>query len=134
MQQAYGTTNAAAAASYMNTASSFYNSSSYPYSSIGPSRTLNSAMKTSSSYLASPYSSPTSPFQAPAHSQTAQYASYSNYGTPGSSSFTQGFGAQVMVLRSVLRFDVNFRYKFACNEIFTCSSHWLQCFVLTQSL
>ncbi|XP_019866526.1 eyes absent homolog 2 [Aethina tumida] len=91
MQQAYGSSNHAAA-SYMNSASSFYNPSSYPYSPLTTSRGLNPACKASSGYIASPYTSPTSPFQST--SQSSQYVPYGSYNTPGSSSFAQGFSAQ----------------------------------------
>ncbi|XP_044746150.1 eyes absent homolog 2 isoform X3 [Coccinella septempunctata] len=93
MQQAYSSTNpaaAAAAATYMN--SSFYNASSYPYSSLTSTRGLNSACKATSGYISSPYSSPASPFQST--SQTSQYSPYASYNAPGTSSFAQGFSAQ----------------------------------------
>ncbi|XP_063907929.1 eyes absent homolog 2-like isoform X2 [Zophobas morio] len=89
MQQAYGTTNSATS-SYMNP-SSFYNASSYPYSSLGSSRGLNPSCKASSGYIASPYSSPASPFQG---SGQGQYSPYASYTAPGSSTFAQGFSAQ----------------------------------------
>lgn len=89
MQQAYGTTNsaAAAAASYMN--STFYNTSAYPYSSLSTSRGLNSTCKGSSGYIASPYSSPSTPFQSTA--QSGQYSPYASYSSPSTSGFAQGF-------------------------------------------
>lgn len=104
MQQTYGSSNPATA-SYMNSATSFYNPSSYPYSSLNTSRGLNSACKANTGYLSSPYSSPASPFQAAGHSQTTQYPAYTTYGTPGSSSFTQGFTAQVLFQLCVSMID-----------------------------
>lgn len=101
MQQAYSSTNpaaAAAAATYMN--SSFYNASSYPYSSLSSSRGLNSACKATTGYISSPYSSPASPFQNA--SQTTQYSPYASYSTPGTSSFAQGFSAQVKTEISIV--------------------------------
>ncbi|XP_071054329.1 eyes absent homolog 2 isoform X1 [Onthophagus taurus] len=95
MQQAYGSTNTAAAASYMNS-STFYNTPSYPYTPLGPSRApINPACKaTSSGYLSSPYSSPASPFQASGHAQSGQYSAYTSYSAAGTSSFAQGFSTQ----------------------------------------
>lgn len=92
MQQAYGTTNSATS-SYINPASSFYNASSYPYPSLGSSRGLNPSCKASSGYITSPYSSPASPFQT--SGQPSQYSPYASYTTPASSTFAQGFSAQV---------------------------------------
>ncbi|RZC39229.1 eyes absent -like 2, partial [Asbolus verrucosus] len=92
MQQAYGTTNSATS-SYMNPASSFYNASSYPYPSLSSSRGLNPSCKASSGYIASPYSSPASPFQSAGH-QSSQYPPYASYTAPASSTFAQGFSAQ----------------------------------------
>lgn len=95
MQQTYGTSNSSSTP-YMNTAaSSLYNTSTYPYSSLSAARTLNQSCKGSSAYLPSPYSSPSSPFQAAGHSpQSGQYAPYSGYNAPGTS-FAQGFSTQV---------------------------------------
>ncbi|KAJ8957679.1 hypothetical protein NQ318_017571, partial [Aromia moschata] len=87
MQQAYGSSNSAS--SYINTSSPFYNASSYAYSSRG----LNPACKASAGYIASSYSSPSSPFNA--SGQSNQYASYA-YTAPGASTFAQGFSAQAI--------------------------------------
>lgn len=108
MQQSYGTTNATAP-TYMNTAAStFYNPSSYAYSTLSTSRGLNPACKANTGYLSSPYSSPASPFQSAGHSQAAQYPTYASYGTPSSSSFAQGFTAQVQIIIIIInRFSLH---------------------------
>lgn len=96
MQQVYGTSSPAAAASYVSPASSFYNTTSYPYPSLSSTRSLNPSCKSGSGYLSSPYSSPASPFQSASHPQTSsQYSAYASYNTPGTSTFAQGFCSQV---------------------------------------
>lgn len=95
MQQVYGTSSPAAAASYVSPASSFYNTASYPYPSLSSTRSLNPSCKSGSGYLSSPYSSPSSPFQSASHPQTSQYSAYAGYNTPGTSTFAQSFCTQV---------------------------------------
>ncbi|CAG9813699.1 unnamed protein product, partial [Phaedon cochleariae] len=90
MQPGYGSTGSSAP--YINSASSFYNAPTYPYSGLNSSRGLNPSCKVSAGYIASSYSSPTSPFNSTG--QSGQYPSYAAYTAPAASSFTQGFSAQ----------------------------------------
>lgn len=118
MQQAYNTSNT----SYMN--SNFYNTSSYGSYGLSSARSnpLNTPCKaassvsgTGSSYLATPYASPGSPFApataTPQSTIGSQYAGpYSGYScaAAGSSGFGQGF-SQVIYFRMI--YSCNFLHE-----------------------